>query len=82
MNIWCEFEEDKLKTLLCRVHTVNMKLTPWWPQMSVTGDKNGIDLDLGPMKVWCEFEEGGLNCRLHTRKNELGPLVATNVING
>ena len=28
MNIWCEFEEDWLKTLLCRVHTVKTEVGP------------------------------------------------------
>ena len=35
------------------------------------------------MNIWSEFEENGLKtlpCRLHTRKNAGGPLVATNVI--
>ena len=23
MNIWCEFEKDQLKTLLCRMYTID-----------------------------------------------------------
>ena len=42
-NIGCEFGKDKLKTLLCRVHTVKKaKLASWWPQISQIGDKNGL----------------------------------------
>ena len=37
------------------------------------------------MNIWCEFQEDPLKtllCRVLTRKNEVGPLVATNVTNG
>ena len=42
-------------------------------------------LDLGPINVRCEFDEDSLKtllCRVNTRKNKVGPLVATNVTNG
>ena len=40
MNIWREYEEDCMKTMLCRVHTVKNKVSPlvatnvtnWWIQ--------------------------------------------------
>ena len=41
-------------------------------------------LEHGQIKIWCEFEENRLKTLLfreHTRKNKVGPPVATNVIN-
>ena len=42
-------------------------------------------LEHGPINIWCEFEEDWLKtlfCRVHTIKNEVGSLKATNVTNG
>ena len=45
MNIWCEFDEDWLKTLLCRVHTVQNKVGPL---VSLIGEENALGLRLWP----------------------------------
>ena len=58
MNIWCEFEEDQLKTVFCRLHIVKNEVGPlvatnvtneWWKWIE--------SLDHGPVNIWREFEK-------------------------
>ena len=77
MSIWCVFEEDWLKTLLCRVHTVKSKV-------SLMGEEN----ILGP-GMWSNEHLVRIRKRSVESKvlwgtyniNEVGPLVATNKTN-
>ena len=40
MSVWCEYEENRLKTPASRVHTAKMHLAPWWPQMELQSNEN------------------------------------------
>ena len=75
MNIWCEFEENQLKTLPWRVHTRKIN---FGPQVATNVTKMFWGFQHGPVKIWCEFEEDCLKTllwRVHTRKNKVGPVV-------
>ena len=80
INIWCEFAEDPLKILFCRVYTRKMKLAPQsWPQISLMGGDNVLGSRPWPMNIWYELEEDWLKtlpCKVHTVKTEVAPLVA------
>ena len=69
VNIWCEFEEDWLKALFCRMHTRKNEVSPQMATNVTENDANGLDLNLGSVNIWCEFEEDQLktrHCRVHT----------------
>ena len=59
-----------------------MKVAPWWPEMWLMNDKNGLESRSCLMNVWCELQEYPLKtllCKVHTRKDKIGALEATNV---
>ena len=65
LDIWCELEEDPLKTLVCSLHT-RERIGPL-VATNVT--------HIGPMNIWCEFIEEywlkTLLCRVYRRKIKL-----------
>ena len=72
MNIWYKFEENGLKTLLCREHTVKKQS---WPP-------GGHKCHLWVATMCWNLDHGQLNIeqlKSTNKEKEIGPLVATNV---
>ena len=77
MNIWCEFEEDSLKTALWSAHKKKRSWSPCGHECHLWMGTMYWGRDTGPMNIWCRFEKDQLKnllCRCTQEKMKLAPI--------